>query len=330
MDGRQKPTPQSTIDNDLNDEEIIDLTQIVEGADDPVIDLDDILERPEPGRHPWDQPAGTASPAPEAFAGVAPADASESADDAVIELTEMVSAPGATTEEPAEDAIPISDHDERDEELIDLLDVAATAEPGNYPPEPPTPSPALEDKGAQTIGEEATVDRPDSEPLDTAQAPTAFDVDDAFIDLESRAEAILKDPESDFNFETPVKTAENTTPDDGFRIVEDEAAMQEGRPVEPETGTKPADSWVEQPPPAEKPLAATIVTPLAPPEAPSATVETVALTEQQLSDCLERVIEKIYGEKIESLMIQAIEKTVKEEIAKIKKALLEDDDGMLG
>lgn len=325
MDGRQKPTPQSTIDNDLNDEEIIDLTQIVEGVDDPVIDLDDILERPEPGRHPWDQPAEAAFPAPEAFAGEAPADAFESADDAVIELTEMVSAPGAATE----DAIPISDLDERDEEVIDLLDVAATVESGNYQPEPPTPSPILEDKGAQTIGQEAAVDRRDSEALDSAQAPTAFDVDDAFTDLESRAEAILKDPESDFNFETPVKTAETTTPDDGFRIIEDEAAMLEGRPVEPEAGTKPVDPWVEQPPPAEKPIEASIVTPLTPPETASATAETVALTEQQLSDSLERVIEKIYGEKIESLMIQAIEKTVKEEIAKIKKALLEEDDGML-
>ena len=330
MDGRQKPTPQSTIDNDLNDEEIIDLTQIAEGADDPVIDLDDILERPEPGRHPWDQPAEAAFPAPEAFAGEAPADAPESADDTVIELTEMVPAPGAATEAPAEDAIPISDLDERDEEVIDLLNVAATVESGNYQPEPPTPSLILENTGAQTIGEAAAVDRRDSEALDSAHAPTAIDVDDAFTDLESRAEAILKDPESDFNFETPLKTAETTTPDDGFRIIEDEAAMQEGRPVEPEAGTKPADPWVEQPPPAEKPIAATIVTPLTPPETASATAETVALTEQQLSDSLERVIEKIYGEKIESLMIQAIEKTVKEEIAKIKKALLEDDDGMLG
>ncbi|MBR9986026.1 MAG: hypothetical protein KFF68_08960, partial [Desulfosarcina sp.] len=48
MDGRQKPDPQPENENELNDEQVIDLTQIVEGGDDnDVIDLTDILEEPD-------------------------------------------------------------------------------------------------------------------------------------------------------------------------------------------------------------------------------------------------------------------------------------------
>ena len=68
----------------------------------------------------------------------------------------------------------------------------------------------------------------------------------------------------------------------------------------------------------------------APPLVPVSPSEPVPLTEAQVTAALERTIEKIYGEKIEQLMIQAVEKTVKREIAKIKSALLEDDDDMIG
>jgi citrate lyase gamma subunit len=54
------------------------------------------------------------------------------------------------------------------------------------------------------------------------------------------------------------------------------------------------------------------------------------LTEAQIEAALERTIEKIYGEKIEQLMIRTIEKTVTREIARIKNALLEDEDDKIG
>ncbi len=68
--------------------------------------------------------------------------------------------------------------------------------------------------------------------------------------------------------------------------------------------------------------------PVTPPPPPAD--ESVALTDAQVEAALERVVEKIYGEKIEQMMIQTIEKTVKREIEKIKNALLEDTDGMVG
>ena len=59
-------------------------------------------------------------------------------------------------------------------------------------------------------------------------------------------------------------------------------------------------------------------------EPPTST--TVQLSEEQIEAALERTIRNIYGEKIEQLMIQTIEKTVLQEIAKIKQALMENDD----
>lgn len=156
MDGRQKPDPQPENGNDLDDDEVIDLTQILEGQDDEIIELKDILEQP-------------------------------------------------AEEEP----------------IIDLLDAMA--------PEP---------KGAAAAG----------------------DADEEFTDLESRAQAILNDASVSSQYEAP------------------------------------------EPPP---------------------------LTEQQIEDALERVIKKIYGEKIEHLLIQTIDKTIRREIEKIKNALLEDGDGMI-
>ena len=56
----------------------------------------------------------------------------------------------------------------------------------------------------------------------------------------------------------------------------------------------------------------------------------IVLTEQQLEAALIQAVERIYGEKIEQLLLQTIEKTVRQEIAKIKNALLEDGDEMIG
>jgi hypothetical protein len=69
------------------------------------------------------------------------------------------------------------------------------------------------------------------------------------------------------------------------------------------------------------------LTPPAPSE-PLTDTTTVPFTDQQLEAALERTIRNIYAEKIEQLMIQAIEKTVRQEIAKIKQALMENDDNM--
>jgi hypothetical protein len=69
--------------------------------------------------------------------------------------------------------------------------------------------------------------------------------------------------------------------------------------------------------------------PVTPPETRAA-ADIEQPTEAQIHAALTEVIEKIYAERIEQLMLQTIEKTVKREIEKIKHALLEDDDDVIG
>lgn len=52
--------------------------------------------------------------------------------------------------------------------------------------------------------------------------------------------------------------------------------------------------------------------------------EADGITDEKLEAALERVIKKMFYEKIDGLLAQAIEKTVTREIEKLKKALLED------
>lgn len=49
-----------------------------------------------------------------------------------------------------------------------------------------------------------------------------------------------------------------------------------------------------------------------------------SITDEKIEAALERVIKKVFYEKIDRLLAEAIEKTVKKEIEKLKKALLED------
>ena len=87
----------------------------------------------------------------------------------------------------------------------------------------------------------------------------------------------------------------------------------------------PADETpaVEEAP--EEPIIA-LADVLPPTDGPEAADDTVPLTEAQVAAALERVIEKRYGERIEQFLVQTIEKTVRQEIEKIKRTLLEDDD----
>ena len=48
------------------------------------------------------------------------------------------------------------------------------------------------------------------------------------------------------------------------------------------------------------------------------------ITDEKIEAALERVIKKVFYEKIDGLLAEAIEKTVTREIEKLKKALLED------
>ncbi|MCP4717705.1 MAG: hypothetical protein GY868_21485 [Deltaproteobacteria bacterium] len=52
--------------------------------------------------------------------------------------------------------------------------------------------------------------------------------------------------------------------------------------------------------------------------------EPIAIPQEQMDEALERVIKNLYSDKIEGIIISAIEKAVTREIDKIKAALLED------
>ena len=49
-----------------------------------------------------------------------------------------------------------------------------------------------------------------------------------------------------------------------------------------------------------------------------------SLTPEKIDRALERTIEKLYGQRIESLLVEVVQKKVSAEIEKIKKSLLDD------
>jgi hypothetical protein len=59
-------------------------------------------------------------------------------------------------------------------------------------------------------------------------------------------------------------------------------------------------------------------------ETASDTPETIRLSPEQVDEALERVIKKMYADKIDSILTEVIEKTVTKEIERLKALLLED------
>lgn len=289
MDGRREPDPKPENENERIDEEIIDLTQVIEGRDDDdIIDLNDILEQPGQAPEETDEeviPLVDAIPTEETAA------LSEDTDDEIIDLKDVATTLEASISEPEPEvpALPKNQVEpvaETDEDIIDLLDVTAEA----------VPAPTSSDDGADII------DLTDI----NAPAPTLSD-DPELGDLESRAEAMLADS-TDSTIGPGLDPLDIGTPE--------EAEL-------PVSGSE-APALVNDPPePIDLPSAAVPVSPVLPPEA-------LPPTDLQVETALERVIEKIYGEKIEQMMIQTIEKTVMREIEKIKNALIEDSNGMDG
>ena len=323
-------------DGEAPEEEIIDLMDVattleseisateIEGSDvgrevatepeedeEEIIDLMDVATAAEPG--------GSDAAAPEAM--VEDTVAPDEDQDEIIDLLEVTTPVEPETAQmdhaAADEAV------EADEEIIDLTDVAPTA-----------PAALESESQAPEIAPAETVVTEDEEPIEltdvaspeesqTAEAEVDVDQpaigeadlpdEDEFADLENRADAMLTDTVAPLDFETPLEAAETAGPDAEFGLLETESLAEEADGPEP---VKAADA------PAGEAMFAPATTPGEPalPEAPS-------LTAEQVDDALTRVIEKVYGEKIEQLMLQTIEKTVTREIEKIKAALLENDDG---
>ncbi len=319
------------------DDDIIDLTEvtthlqtpavepIAESAsapsdDEAVIDLLDVATTLESDLA---EVAVSASPSEET-AGM-----SDDADD-VIDLLDVATtlesdlAEVAVSASPPEEAAGTSDDAD---DVIDLLDVAATLEPHIDEPQPPAP--AFEETAGAMEADEPIIDLLDTLEPQTAEAETTVNADNELADLKTRADAILTDTSAVFDFETPEEAAETASPDDDFMVLDDEEII--GAPIIPEPATRAeqAETPVDAALPAEESVGSAMFMPVTSIETTAAN-EPVPLTEQQVEDALQRVIEKIYGAKIEHLLIQTIEKTVTREIAKIKNALLEEDDGMAG
>ena len=137
MDGRLKPDPQPENNNDLNDDEIIDLTQIFEGGDDDdIIDLDDILQQPDQALDAPDEPEEAVIPLVDAISTEETADLPEDTDDGIIDLMDMAPVPDEeiSTAFVDEEELP----DEADDAIIDLMDVSTTLEADMAGPEHPT------------------------------------------------------------------------------------------------------------------------------------------------------------------------------------------------
>ena len=307
MDGRQKPDPQNESGNDLNDKDVIDLTEVVEeGNGDDVIDLNDILEQPDQAAQAAVEPEEEATPLVNAL--------SEEADDEIIDLTDMTESAEAPAVEPVAESVAAPSDGEADEAVIDLMDVATSLEADLVAAEPDVSASTPEETVGITQDEDDVIDLLEAVEPQAAEAETTVETNDAFTDLESRAEAVLTGAGDAYD----VEAAETAGPDGDFMVFEDTEAIIDETEAFTVVDDQPKDA-----PDVPEPLAT-------PPFVPVSQSEPGPLTEAQVESALERTIEKIYGEKIEQLMIQAIEKTVKREIEKIKRALLEEDDDMIG
>jgi hypothetical protein len=321
--------------NDISTEEIAALP---DDTNDDIIDLEDVattLEADMADPEPHTDPMATEEAQPE----TGPDD-----DEAVIDLLDVAALDTSGDDDMAaaagEEEVTADMDEELDDDIIDLEDVATTLEPDMADPEPETDTLTADEVQPETEPDEdepvidlldvADIDTPGEdavEPPEDDDEAGIIDLTDIeepesdneeFAELQSRAEAMLTDTsestvESDQDLldeETPEEAAETAGPDADFRVMDEEDALFEPEPVPQPDAAVPTFS------------------PVAMPESPAA--DPIQPTDQQVEAALERVIEKIYGQKIEQMMVQAIEKTVKREIEKIKTALLEDSDGMAG
>jgi hypothetical protein len=285
------------------DEDIIDLEDVTTTLDADIAETD-----PESGALPADE----GSPSVEE-------------DEDIIDLEDVTTTLDAdiTETDPESGALPAdegSPSTEEDEDIIDLLDVNAT----DTTEEEPVESPATE-------VEAHIIDLMDIE----KPAPEVSE-DEELADLESRAEAMLISPaestgetgEIPYDAETPEEAAETAGPDTGIMALDESESLVENGQAAADPAAPPEADTPDTVEPAAQADSAVAFSPVLSPEPPAA--EPSPPTDQQVEAALERVIEKIYGEKIEQMMIQTIEKTVKREIEKIKNALIEDTDGMVG
>ena len=235
-------------------------------------------------------------------------------DDAIIELTDVVDSPETASEEIIELTEVVAHDAGEDDEVIELTDVVESAPaPEAEVDQPPAEEPVIEltdvvpaeDNALEILLEESETEAPEEAPQaagveestsgDLAFAEMELDLEDRkedelFDSLGMNLEAGLLEPgadsdELDFNLSTQELS-------DAIDLLD--AKLAEDSPRQPAVEKNAGD-------------------------------QPVSLESDQLEAALENVIKKMFKEKIDHLLNDAIEKTVSTEMERLKAQLLGDD-----
>ena len=273
-----------------------------------------------------------------------PQDPPESEDpDAIIELTDVVSSP-ETEEEEVIELTDVIEETAEDEEVIELTDVVAAA--------------PQEDVAAEELPLEAPVETSEEEPVieltdvvaapDTEEAPEfalseemtelegdidtepladRFEpADDEQVMVEAAVEGVEASTSGDLEFAEMDLDIENRKEENLFDSLgmNMEADLLD---AEDETGDLDFNLSTQELSDAIDLLDAKLAEepPQAPPAEEVRATTPEALEAHQLEAALEKVIRKLFAEKIDKLLDDAIERTVTAEIARLKDQLVGDE-----
>lgn len=206
----------------------------------------------------------------------------------IIELTDIVTDNAQGQDKIIELTDIVSGAPQAEDKIIELTDIAK---------EPPAT--------ATESAVEQAEDTFSSEDILRNAAPA--EQDDGITDLES---ALIFDDELEEAFNEELAQEDDFTSDLGMEI-DDESDFEELT--------------------AEEPIAEEVVDPSAPQEPAemvAKTVETPApISDEQIEAAVAKIMEEKFSQRIESLMVDAVEKAVEKELAKIKAILLGTEDG---
>lgn len=251
-DPREKPYSASTSrparETARRDDEIIELTEVVDPRGEEIIELTEVV-----------------APPPDGVRGE------------IIELTEVVSGPGGVARDPGTakaPPAPVAPPPGEEEDLFDLGVAIPDAEESSAPP-------AAQEETTEEKLYFSIADLPD-EALDS-DAATPRGGDSLALDLEADL-GVITDEDLDFNLSTQELS-------EAIDMLDTE--LKEGR--------------------------------AAPPAEPRHHPLQDALTPERLEAALEKVVRKLYAEKIDRLLDEAIQRTVSKEIQHLRRQLLDSE-----
>ncbi len=267
--------------------DVVELTETVEitEPDDEIVDLTDMVTEPEAAGDVVELTEEIEAPVAEAEV----VDLNQAADSAAAEpeIIDLGDAlENAAASEGAEPA-GIKEPVGTEDEVIDLAETFGAAKPASAPAEVDEPVEADGSEAADTeqAGPEAETG-PDEDTENMAQL-VSLDEDDFDNEFEETYEG-------DDNFTDSLGMAiDDTVEDDG----QDEATVEprESEPAVVESGS--ADS----------------------------AAETITIDPDQLEAALEKAVEKAFSGRIEKILVNIVEKTVRDEITRLRDLLMDDE-----